>query len=179
MRSLRVPKSKTGFVSRKIDINKVKEINRQYGKSIFITCGKSANLEDINVNNFDGCIFTTSGINITGNCNVVMLPVDILDTQNYIAASDIIFGKAGWGTIAEALMAKSKLVLIEREDVIEDTHNITELKNRNLAISIKESDLNNLDIPLIEQDVNKGISMESLNMYQNQSSNIIEALGLS
>ncbi|MHB8063597.1 MAG: hypothetical protein ACYDG2_13355, partial [Ruminiclostridium sp.] len=60
-------KYKVGFVSRRIDLTRVEEIKRKYGESIFITCGKSATLENINFKNYKGCIFTTSGINISSN----------------------------------------------------------------------------------------------------------------
>lgn len=89
---------KVCYVSRKIDSKRVAEIKNKYGKSVFITCGKSANIENINIINYDGCIFTTTGINITSDGNVVKLPTEILDTQNYIAASNIVIAKAGWAT---------------------------------------------------------------------------------
>ena len=169
---------KIGFISRSIDLNKVEEIKQKYGKSIFITCGKSANLENINVKNFDGCIFTTSGINITGDCNVIKLPVSTLATHNYIASSNVVIAKAGWSTISEALIAKRKLVLIERDDVVEDTFNISELKKRKSAVSIRESDLRELDMDLIEQKINEGISEEMLNKYDNQIEALVGMLDL-
>ncbi|NLD50957.1 MAG: hypothetical protein GX660_27760 [Clostridiaceae bacterium] len=178
MESLKIPRLKTGFISRKIDPARVEEIKQKHGNSIIITCGKSANLENINVRNFDGCIFTTSGINITGNNNVVKLPLNTPDTQNYIAAGSAVITKAGWGTISEAVIAKSKLVLIEREDVFEDTYSITELKNRALAISIKESALTNLDMVHLGQELNRNISLEKLNTYSDQTDYIIKALEL-
>ena len=101
-----------------------------------------------------------------------------LDVQNYIATSDIVFSKSGWGTISETLIAKGKLMLIEREDVIEDTHNIAELKNRNLAISITEKNLENLDVSMIEQEISNNISIDKLNQYNNERTNIIEILDL-
>ena len=90
-----------GFTCRDIALDKVEKIKQQYGKSIMVTCGKSANLNTINIKNFKGTIFTTSGIDITceENCNIVNLPINILDTQNYIAASSMVITKAGWGTI--------------------------------------------------------------------------------
>lgn len=178
MDSLKIPKKKIGFISRKIDRNKVKEIKEKYGESIFITCGKSANLDSIGIENYNGCIFTTSGIDIAGNSKVIQLPIDTLDTQNYIAASTIVFAKAGWGTIAEALIARRRLVLIEREGVLEDTHNITELKNRKVAISIKERDLKHLDMECIKQEINNKIAMEKLDEYRNEKSNIMKSLEL-
>jgi uncharacterized protein (TIGR00661 family) len=176
MQKLNIPRIKAGFFSRKIDFKKVNEINMKYGRCIFITCGKSANLENINIKNYDGFIFTTSGVNIIGSNNVIKLPTNTLDTQNYIAASSIVIAKAGWSTISEAITAKRNLVLIEREDVIEDTHNIKELKKGNLAISIKETDLYSLDLLLIEQKINKCISFKKLNEYENQKNSIIRVL---
>lgn len=123
-----------GFVCRNIDKNKVSEIRSKYGKSIFITSGKSANLNYINIKNFKGTIFTTQGIEIV--CSKYYkfgeLPIDILDTQNYIAASDIVITKAGWGTIAEAIIGHTSLVLIERLSAKEDSFNISEIKKISL-----------------------------------------------
>ena len=122
-----------GFTCRNIDFDKVEKINQQYGKSIMVTCGKSANLNTINIKNFNGTIFTTSGIDITcdEDCNVVNLPIDILDTQNYIAASDMVITKAGWGTIGEAILGHTNIVLIERPSAKEDSFNIEKIKKIN------------------------------------------------
>lgn len=173
---LAIPKKKTGFVSRKIDPERVAAIEEQYGESIFITCGKSANLDNIHIANFDGCIFTTSGINITGNANVVQLPIDVLDTQNYIAASRTVIAKAGWGTISETIIGKSNLVLLEREGVPEDTHNIEELKRRHVAISIKESDLAHLDMQVIEREIAENIVRANLDAYDNAVEEVVRLL---
>lgn len=146
-----------GFVCRNIDKSKVNEIRSKYGKSIFITCGKSANLNYINVKNFKGSIFNTQGIEIvcSKDCKIVELPIDILDTQNYIAASDIVITKAGWGTIAEAIIGHTSLVLIERPSAKEDSFNISEIKQNKLGISIKESNLENIDILMLENELKK------------------------
>lgn len=173
---LAVPKKKTGFVSRKFDPDRIAAIKKQYGESIFITCGKSANLENIHVANYDGTIFTTSGINITGNANVVQLPLDVLDTQDYIAASRAVIAKAGWGTISETILAKTNLVLLEREGVLEDTHNIAELKRRGVAISIKETDLVHLDMQLIEREIAANIVTANLDDYENAVEEVVQLL---
>src|SRR5699024_5784519 len=130
-----------------------------YKNSIFITCGKSASLNTINIKNFSGTIFTTSGIDITTDkeCNVIKLPIDILDTQNYIAASDIVITKAGWTTISEAIIGHTSLVLIEIPSYNEDTFNIENIKKNNLGISIKEDDLINIDIKDLKDKLNKNI----------------------
>ncbi len=80
-----------------------------------VTCVKSATLNKINIKNFKGTIFTTSGtdINCDYGCNVVNLPIDILDAQSYIAASGMAISKARGGTIAEGIIGNTNLVLIE------------------------------------------------------------------
>ena len=167
-----------GFVCREIDKCKVDEIKAKYGKSIFITCGKSASLNTINIKNFSGTIFTTSGIDISTDkeCNVVKLPIDILDTQNYIAASDIVISKAGWGTIAEAIIGHTNLVLIERPSAKEDTFNIEKIKENKLGISIKEDDLANIDIQDIKNRLNKSINYNKLNSYKNNVEKVVDII---
>ena len=167
-----------GFVCREIDKCKVDEIKDKYGKSIFITCGKSASLNTINIKNLSGSIFTTSGIDISTDkeCNIIQLSVDILDTQNYIAASDIVIAKAGWGSIAEAIIGHTSLVLIERPSAKEDTFNIEAIKKNNLGISIKEEDLANIDIQEIKNRLNKSIDYNKLNSYKNNVEKVVDII---
>lgn len=170
--------NKVGFICRNIDLDKVEKIKKQYGKSIMVTCGKSANLNTINIKNFNGTIFTTSGIDITceDDCNVVNLPIDILDTQNYIAASDMVITKAGWGTIGEAVLGHTNLVLIERPSAKEDSFNIEELKKRKLAISINEEDLLDLDIEKLREKLKQEIDYDKLNSYKNDAAKVAEII---
>ena len=167
-----------GFVCREIDKYKVDEIKAKYGKSIFITCGKSASLNCINIKSFSGTIFTTSGIDITTEkeCNIVQLPINILDTQNYIAASDIVITKAGWGTIAEAIIGHTNLVLIERPSAKEDTFNIEKIKENNLGISIKEKELANIDIQEIQNRLDNNIDYNKLNRYKNNVEKVVDII---
>lgn len=170
--------NEVGFTCREIDLDKVDKIKQQYGKSIMVTCGKSANLNTINIKNFKGTIFTTSGIDITceEDCNVINLPIDILDTQNYIAASDMVITKAGWGTIAEGIIGHTNLVLIERPSAKEDSFNIEELKKRNLAISINEEDLLDLDIEKLREQLKQEIDYDKLNSYENDAAKVAEII---
>ena len=175
---LDIPKAKAGFICRRFDPDRIAEIKAQYGPSIFITCGKSADLNNIQIDNWSGTIFATSGINITatGNATVVQLPIETFDTHNYLAASDIVIAKAGWGTISEALLSKRNLVLIEREGVLEDSENIEELKRRGVAVSIKESDLARIDMQAINNLIADNIVRENLDVYQDSLKDIIREL---
>lgn len=139
-------KIKMEFICRKIDNKKIQNIKEKYGKSIFISCGKSAQLEKIVVKNFKGTIFTTSGVDVENKDGIVIeLPVDILDTQNYIGASELVIAKAGWGTVAECICNKKRMILLERKGVLEDTHIINELKKISNTKSIKIEKLKCLD----------------------------------
>lgn len=167
-----------GFVCREIDKSRVIDIRNKYKSSIFVTCGKSATLESINIRNFEGTIFTTSGIDINceNQCEIVELPIDILDTQNYIAASDIVISKAGWGTIAEGIIGHSNLVLIERPSAKEDTFNIENIKANNLGISIKECELMDIDILEIREKLDNNIDYEKLNSYKNDVEKVVSLI---
>ena len=175
---LLVPRKQTGFICRRFDTDRIAAIKEQYGPSIFITCGKSANLNNIQIDNYKGTIFATSGINITatGNATVVQLPIETFDTHNYLAASDIVIAKAGWGTISEAMLSKRNLVLIDREGVLEDTENIEELKRRGVAVSIKEADLARIDMHAISDLIEDNIIRENLDAYENAIGDILRAL---
>ena len=175
---LPVPRKQIGFICRRFDNDRIAAIRAQYGLSIFITCGKSADLNNIQIDNWNGTIFATSGIDITATADatVVQLPVETFDTHNYLAASDIVIAKAGWGTISEALLSKRNLVLIEREGVLEDTENIEELKRIGVAASIKESDLERIDMQTISGLIAENIVRENLDAYQNAVGDILREL---
>ena len=175
---LTVPRKQIGFICRRFDPDRIAVIKAQYGPSIFITSGKSADLDNIQIDNYDGTIFTTNGINITatGNAKIIQLPVETFDTHNYLAASDIVIAKAGWGTISEELLSKRNLVLIDRKGVLEDTENIEELKRRGVAVSIKEADLARIDMHQINQLIMENIVRENLDAYENTVGDIIREL---
>ena len=178
MESIAAPKKEIGFVARELNWRKISNLKQYYGTSIFISCGKAVTIDNIHVENYSGTIFTTSGVTVTGSDKIVELPTDTLDTHNYLAASDLVIAKAGWGTISEAITANKKLVLIERESVLEDSHNIQRLTDNHVAISIKESDLVSLDILELEAQADRNISLERLNRYTNQQDKVLEMLGL-
>ena len=145
---LDVSRKQIGFLSRKFKPDRIAAIKAQYGPSIFIT----------------------------STANIVQLPVETFDTNKYLAASDIVIAKAGWGTISEALLSKRNLVLIDREGVLKDTENIEELKCRGVAMSFKESDLARIDMQDIQQLITENIIRENLDKYQNAVEEVIRIL---
>ena len=154
MSHLSCEKENIDYVSRKFDREKIEELKEKYKKIIFISCGKSANLEKIEIKNYKGTIFYTEGIEIFGEGNHIKLPVETKDTHNYVGASNFIISKAGWGTVAEAVLSDIPMVLLEREGVLEDSHIIEELKKQNKAISMKVEELKVLDMEKLKKKIN-------------------------
>jgi len=136
---------KVGLVARHTEADKVRNLKKIYEKPVFVSFGRSTNMNTINID-YDGSIISTAGTNLEVKGRHIELMQNTLDTQNFIAASELVISKAGWGTIAEALVAGVPLVLVEREGVLEDTHHIKLLKEENLCVSIKEDELKNLNI---------------------------------
>ncbi|WP_122641319.1 glycosyltransferase [Romboutsia sp. Marseille-P6047] len=167
-----------GFICRKINKSKVADIQSKYGESIFITCGKSANLKSINIENFNGTIFTTSGIDInnTEGADIIRLPLDVKDTQNYIAASSLVITKAGWGTIGECLIGHTPMVLIERDSAREDSFSIDNIKKRKLGISMKEDTLGTIDILKIKEQLRNNIDYKKLGEYTNDIDKVVHLI---
>ncbi len=146
-------KKEINYVSRDFDYDKIKSLRDKNKKIVFISCGKSANLEKIEIKNFEGVVYYTEGIEVYGEGRHIKLPLDTIDTHNFVGASDFVIIKAGWGTVTEAMLSKVPMVLLEREEVLEDSHTINELKKQNKAISIKVEELRVLDMEILEQKI--------------------------
>ena len=67
-------------------------------------------------------------------------------------------------------------MLIDREGVLEDTENIEELKRIGVAASIKESDLERIDMQTISGLIAENIVRENLDAYQNAVGDILREL---
>jgi len=120
---------KIGLISRKIDYKSVNEIKKHNWPSVYVGNELSPKLKQTNIH-FDK--------------NVRQLSINILDTQNHVAASELVIIKASWETLAEALISKTPIVVIE--GATEDEPIINILKEQNLCLTIKQQELYNLDI---------------------------------
>ena len=135
-----------GFVARQFHEDEVKKIKDNFARPIvYISVGGSNSglYFDIDVSNIPYDFVCTEGLKLTGE-NVHFLPVEVENTQDYIKAADYCISKAGWGSVAELMLAGAKVALINRPDVPEDTMLINELKNRNECISIDVNELRNI-----------------------------------
>lgn len=162
------------LLARPVNLLEVERIKNQFDQPIvFISAGMSVNLDfSCNLDDLPYQLITTQQVAITGS-NVVKLSADVANTQDYIAASDYVITKAGWGTVAEALLSHKKLALFARENVYEDRNTIEQLATDRLAIKIENSDLS--DLPRLLKRMDK-LNPVNSNKYYNSVNEICESI---
>ena len=153
------------LVSRKVNQYEVRKIRKKYKKPIiFVSNGASAELDKvIDVENLPYEFLITRGLNFIGN-NVHELPVDMINTPDYIAAADYIIAKGGWSTVAEILLQRKKCALIFRGNNPEDDNTRRILEKRQHCIGIQGNELKN--ISEIIHRINE-LKPESYDVYHN------------
>lgn len=155
-----------GFVARKVDHIKISGIKKKYGKYIYFSFGKSIKKDNFKIT---GTIPVLSNFAING---IKLIPQNSPDFHNYVAASSLVIAKAGWSTVAEALIYSRKLVLIERKNNFEDAQIIKVLKNENLVLSISEEELNELNTDEILNKAEALIDTKKLDKIKNDTEKI-------
>lgn len=130
------------LVCREFQEEEVEAIKACYDKPIvLISVGMSVHLkEEIDVGDLPYHFIVTPGLDVKGK-NVTYLSPDTRNTQNYVAASTYVISKAGWSTVAEALLSNRKCALLGRDTVAEDRTTIGILKEREQCIEIQTEDL--------------------------------------
>lgn len=126
-----------GLFCRSFDENNIKKIKEEHKKKkVFVGVDRSVELRNnINVENLNYDFIVTEGIKLQGN-NVTYLTKEVINTQDYIKASDYIITKADCGIISEILCANKKCAVLSR-------NSIDKLKTLNLAVEINyEEDFN-------------------------------------
>ena len=123
--------------AREFDLSVVAEIQSGYKKPlVFISVGRSVDLaEKIDVSNEPYHFIVTEGIQLVGE-NVTYLAKETPNTHDYVCASEFVITKAGFGTVAEALLAKKKIAVIERDSIAEDRATVEWLVSHGLALPI-------------------------------------------
>ncbi|ATD54254.1 hypothetical protein [Clostridium chauvoei] len=159
-----------GVVCRDFNKEKINKIKSKYDKPlVFISVGRSVSLNDnIDVSSLDYYFIATEGINLIGD-NVKYLPKETKNTHEYLMACNYIITKAGFGTIAEALIGRSKIAVLSRDTVAEDRNTIKKLKERNLALEVSYE---NFDIEKILKRLEKFKPNYKENDFTNDYENI-------
>jgi hypothetical protein len=180
------------LTSRPIKAERVKEIRQKYSKlykektgsqncdMLYLSLGKSAELPQVNLKNFNGVVFYTQGIefNQSEYPNIIFekLPNEICDSQSFIAAADLVIAKAGWSTSAEGVVAHSKMLLIERPGVDDDMNTINSLKKRQLVSSLTTEEVVDLDYTMLLERAKSDINTDKLNKVSNDTDKMCKKL---
>lgn len=124
--------------AREFDLSVVAEIQSRYHQPIvFVSVGRSVDLaEEIDISNEPYHFIVTEGIQLIGE-NVTYLAKETPNTHDYLCASEFVITKAGFGTVAEALLAKKKIAVIERDRIAEDRATVEWLVNHGLTLPIQ------------------------------------------
>lgn len=169
--------TEVGFVARPFHEEKVREIKEKYGNKpmVFLSIGGSnSGLDfDIDVSGLPYNFISTEGFRLKGE-NVFFLPVNIDNTQDYVAASDFCISKAGWSTISEMILAGKPMALLERADVPEDRMSIAELVRRKAAIVITVEELRDIGSILRKMQKEAWNTKEYVNGYVKVAETILE-----
>ena len=138
-----------GFYSRELDlldVQRIKDHLNPTGDKIIVFFGLGMKINDeyfkkLELWNSPNCIFVTSYHSDIDEPNIVKIPKDYLESQNYIAAADMVISKAGWGTISEGVCGQTPLVIVNRKSMQEDKNTIEFLENHHLCELITEEEL--------------------------------------
>lgn len=164
-----------GFYSRNIKQEEVERIRRSLNPGgtkniIFVPIGMKINLGDLShlsLWNQPNCIFVVSSNMECSHPNVVRIEPGYTEVQHYVAASDLVISKAGWGTVSEAIGSGIPLLLIQREGMNEDENTIRYLLDKQYASVLSWEQINTIHIdtyikslkkPTSENEVDKIIS---------------------
>lgn len=127
--------------------------------------------KEISVKNDENFYIYTEGLNLKGE-NTCKLSSGTVNVHDYIAASDLLITKAGWSSISEAVTSRVPLLVVDRQEVIEDRTTIFKLLQLGIADIIDKSILYNLGDLNFSQLVNKLKSGYLENSFTNDSHNV-------
>ena len=167
-------RTETSLVARPSHPKKVEAIRARHTKPIvFVALGMSAQFtQPVSVEGIDAFFYTTEGVPLTGS-NVATVPYSTLNTQDYVAAADYVITKAGWGTVAECLLAQKPMALFARDSVLEDRTTIQLLEQKKLAVKITYEQLT--EMPMLLKKL-KQITYPAVPEYHNAAAEIISKL---
>lgn len=122
----------TEFFCRIPDLQEVERIREQFNpggdqKIVFFGLGRSIQVDNwstMDLWDSENCVFIVSSNMDIDHPNVIQIPDQYTESQNYVAAADLVITKPGWGTVCEAVELNKPLILLNRSHFYEDRHTI-------------------------------------------------------
>lgn len=166
--------SETSLVARPFHPDEIRAICARHAcPVVFVALGMSAQFtQPVSVEGVNAYFYVTEGIPLTGS-NVTVIPYSTVHTQDYVAAADYVITKAGWGTIAECLLAQKPMALFARDSVLEDRTTIRLLEQKKLAVKVSYEQL--AEMPMLLEQL-KQITYPAVPEYYNAAAEIVSKL---
>ena len=158
------------MIARKKNPEEAEKIRRNYAHPIvFCSVGKSIEMpEAYDVSDVKATFLTTAGVQLQGG-NVVQLPADMINTQDYISASDYCIVKSGWSTLGEIFLNRKRAAVIPRGENSEDIAAMKEIHEKKCAVEIGFEDLKKMPEVLKRMDT---LQMQNLDGYTDSCAQI-------
>lgn len=150
------------MIARKKNLETVGKIRNSYSHPIvFCSVGKSIEMpEAYDVSDVKATFLATAGVQLKGK-NVVQLPADMINTQDYISASDYCIVKSGWSTLGEIFLNRKRAAVIPRGENSEDIAAMKEIHEKKCAVEIGFEDLKRMPEVLEKLDDLQILSLDS------------------
>ncbi|MBM7573501.1 glycosyltransferase family protein [Aquibacillus albus] len=147
-------KHRFNFLARNTEKEEVERIidsiNPDKNKTVvYFGLGMKVDINDLHsleLWNSDDCVFLVSSNLEIDKPNVYKIPKQYTESQNYVAASDIVISKAGWSTVSEAILNHKPLIVLNRSFMNEDGNTIDYLKKNNYVKLINWDELKKIRI---------------------------------
>ncbi|MFC5652882.1 glycosyltransferase [Paenibacillus solisilvae] len=128
----------TNFFSRAAsqqEVSKIKARLNPDGSKLIVYFALGMNisvndLEEMSMWADDSCQFIVSSNMSLERSNVCVIPSEDTESQNYLAAADLVISKPGWGTVSEAVCFNKPLLLVDRKSFTEDQNTVKALTGR-------------------------------------------------
>ncbi|MEL3970786.1 hypothetical protein AAEO50_00690 [Rossellomorea oryzaecorticis] len=138
-----------GFLSREIntcEVDRIRKLLNPLGEKKLVYFGLGMKIDHDGLDEFEfwkdpATTFIVSSNTVIDRENVYRIPSDYTDTHHFIAAADLAITKAGWGTVGEAVIGNTPLLIINRQSIKEDRNTIAHLKEKNLCQTIEWEEL--------------------------------------
>ena len=158
------------MVSRSVDETEAEKIRNKFSKEIvFVSLGGSAEIgRPIHVGHLPYEFLVTRGLKMEGD-NVHLLPENMVNTPDYIAACDYVIAKGGWSTVAEVLLQRKKCALLFRGENSEDRNTKMVLEDRQQCVGLNGDELTELGSVI---DGIKRLNPDSYDIYRNDTEKI-------
>ena len=162
---------KSGFFCRapvKEETNRLTNLLKphSHSKIVYVALGMSIqadHLDKFKMWKEDSCLFVvSSNLNIKGK-NIHHIPSNYTESQNYVAAADIIVSKPGWGTVAEGVILNKPLILLNRSLMNEDKNTLEEINCRHSYKLAMWEELQELDLKAVFKVMNPKPQQEIAN----------------